>query len=170
VPLAAWAGKRVRLKFVADCGPQDNSTTDQGFWGDVKIVKSGVAEAAITPAKSYLSWANGRSFTSAFYFRDIRSTTVDVKLSVEGDEPITLEKISAHAHPDAMFRRFEQGIVLANPSRQPYAFDLDKLSPGVCYRRIQATPDQDTQVNNGRPVTGVLTLGERDALFLVRVP
>ncbi|MCU0875667.1 MAG: hypothetical protein MUE50_25320, partial [Pirellulaceae bacterium] len=61
------------------------------------------------------------------------------------------------------------GIVLANPSRQPYAFDLDKLSPGVRYRRIQATPNQDTQVNNGRPVAGVVTLDERDALFLVRV-
>ena len=167
---ADWAGKRVRLQFVADCGPQDNATTDQGFWGDVKLVKSGVPEAAITSAKSYMSWANDRSFTSAFYFRDIRSPAVDLKLTIEGDEPVTLEQISAHAHPDAMIRRFEHGIVLANPSRQPYAFDLDKLSPGVRYRRIQATPNQDTQVNDGRPVAGVVTLDERDALFLVRVP
>ncbi len=169
VPLADWAGQRVRLQFVADCGPQDNATTDQGFWGDVRIVKAGVPEAAITPARSYMSWANDRSFTSAFYFRDIRSPAVDLKFTIEGDEPVTLEKISAHAHPDALVRRFEHGIVLANPSRQPYAFDLDKLSPGVRYRRIQATPNQDTQVNNGRPVAGVVTLDERDALFLVRV-
>lgn len=170
VPLADWAGKRVRLKFVADCGPADNSTTDQGFWGDVRIVKAGVAEAAITPAQSSMSWANDRAFTSVFYFRDIRSPSVDLTLTVEGDEPVTLERITAHAHPDAIVRQFEHGLVLANPSRQPYAFDLDKLSPGVRYRRIQATPNQDPQVNNGQPVAGTVTLGERDALFLVRVP
>jgi len=170
VPLAEWAGKRVRLKFVADCGPQDDTTTDQGFWGDVRIVKAGVAETAITPAQSAMSWANDRAFTSAFYFRDIRSPSVELKLTIEGDEPVTLERISAHAHPDAIVRRFEHGMVLANPSRHPYAFDLDKLSPGVRYRRLQATPEQDTQVNNGQPAAGTVTLGERDALFLVRVP
>jgi len=167
VPLAAWAGRRVRLKFVADCGPHDNTTTDQGFWGDVKIVKRGLAEADITRAKAYMSWANDRSFTSVFYFRDIRSPAVDLKLTVEGSEPITLEGLSAHAQPDAMLRRFERGIVLANPSRQPYTFDLSKLAPGTQYRRIQGTPNQDPETNNGSPVGPHVTVGERDALFLV---
>lgn len=169
VPLAAWAGRRVRLKFVADCGPQDNTTTDQGFWGDVKIVRAGVAEADITPAKAYMSWANARSFTSVFYFRDIRSPIIDLRLTVEGSEPITIERLSVHSHPDAMFRRFEHGIVLANPSRQPYTFDLGQLSPGVPYRRIQGTPNQDPETNSGQPVGQQVTVGERDALFLVRV-
>jgi len=170
VPLTDWAGKRVRLKFVADCGPRDNATTDHGFWGDVKMVRAGVAEADLTPAKAYTSWANERAFTSVFYFRDLRSPRVDLKLTIEGGEPVTLEKISAHAHPDAMYRLFERGIVLANPSRRPLTFDLEQLSPGVRYRRIQGTLNQDLETNNGRPVGEQVTLGERDALFLVRAP
>lgn len=170
VPLADWAGKRVRLKFIADCGPRDNATTDHGFWGDVKIVAAGATEAEITPAKTYTSWANERAFTSVFYFREIRSPRVDLKLSVEGGEPVTIEKVSVHAHPATMYRRFERGIVLANPSRQPWTFDLSQLSPGVRYQRIAGTAQQDAEVNNGQPVAEQVTLGDRDALFLMRCP
>ena len=95
---------------------------------------------------------------------------MDLKLSVEGGEPVTIEKVSVHAHPATMYRRFERGIVLANPSRQPWTFDLSQLSPGVRYQRIAGTAQQDAEVNNGQPVAEQLTLGDRDALFLMRCP
>ena len=80
-----------------------------------------------------------------------------------------LKAVAAYAHPDVVCRTFEGGMVLADPSRKPYTFDLDSLSPGRKYRRIQGTATQDTKTNNGQPVGGKVTVGQRDALFLVRV-
>ncbi|MBM3860649.1 MAG: hypothetical protein FJ395_13490 [Verrucomicrobia bacterium] len=168
VSLAKWAGQRIRLKFVADCGPKDNTVTDQGFWGDVKIARAGVAEDALTKPKSHMTWVNDRFFTSAFYFRDVRSQHLDLTFRIEGNEPVTIQRITAHAHPDAMYRIFENGLVLANPSHAPYTFDLAKLSPGRTYRRMQATPLQDTAANNGENVGAQLTLGPLEGLFLKR--
>lgn len=70
---------------------------------------------------------------------------------------------SAHCHADAMVRLFEKGIVLANPSRAAYSFDLQKLYPGLNFRRLAGA-----DVNTGVAVNGLVTLGERDGLFLVR--
>ena len=170
VPLGPWAGKTVRLKFVADCGPRDHSVTDQGYWGGVRIMQAGTTDAGITPPKTLMTWANERSFTSYFYFRGIKSRSVDLDFRIEGAEPVTVEKVTAHASPDAMCRRFENGIVLANAGLKPYTFDLQALSPGVRYRRLQGSPGQDLHTNNGSLVTGRVTLEERDALFLIRQP
>jgi hypothetical protein len=168
VTLTKWAGRRIRLKFIADCGPQDNATTDHGFWGDVKIARIGLAEDQVTVPKAIMTWVNDRPFTSTFYFRNIRSKTVDLTFHIEGSEPVTIQRISVHAHPDAMYCLFENGLVLANPSPASYTFDLAKLSPGRNFRRFQATPSQDINANNGQPVGERLALGPLDGLFLLR--
>jgi hypothetical protein len=169
VSLADCAGRRVRLKFVADCGPKDNSTTDHAHWGNVRIVEAGSSEDTITRATQFMTWVNDRPFESTFAFREVRSETVDVSVTVEGREPVVLAGVRAHAHPDAMVRVFEHGIVLANPSYAPYAFDLAELAPGRHFRRLHGTPSQDPETNNGEPVGATVTLGERDALFLLEV-
>ena len=69
-----------------------------------------------------------------------------------------------------MVEEFEYGVVLANPSPRPYAFDLGKLIPGRHFRRFNGTPDQDPLTNNGAAVTAPLTLGPKDAIFLALVP
>jgi len=163
-----WANQRIRLKFVADCGPMNNATTDHGFWGDVKIVRANIREEMLTPPKAYMTWLNDRFFASTFYFRKLRSKTVDLTFHIEGSEPVTIQKITAHSHPDAMYRIFENGIVLANPGHSSYAFDLAKLSPGRSYRRLQATAGQDTQANNGENIGATVTLGPLEGLFLLR--
>lgn len=168
VPLEAWSGKQVRFKFVADCGPQDNATTDQGFWGDVRIAAAGQPEEPDFAAKAYMTWVNDRPFQSVFYFRDVKARTLNLSFTVEGATPVTIQKVTLHAQPDAMFRVFEKGLVLANPSHRPFTFDLAALTPGRRYHRLQATANQDTQANNGAAVSGRITLGERDALFLTR--
>jgi hypothetical protein len=170
VPLERYASRRVRLKFVADCGPKDNATTDQGFWGDVKIAQAGRLETEMTPPAQSMSWLNDRTFTATFYFREVRSPTVDLTLSLDGPEPLTVSALSVHAQPDTMYRVFEHGLVLANPSHQPATFDPAALTPGRTYRRLPGVPAQDPRTNNGEPVAGPITLGERDALFLLRVP
>ena len=168
VSLKQWSGKKVRLKFVADCGPKDNSTTDQGYWGDVKLVRAGVDEAKITSSKSYMTWLNKRPFEASFYYRDIRSGLVDLTFTVEGSAPVLIKKISVHAAPDARCRVFENGVVLGNPSHGKYTFDLHKIAHGMKLRRIKATPLQDAEVNNGRRVGRAVTLGPLDGLFLKR--
>ncbi|TWT82837.1 hypothetical protein CA13_43000 [Planctomycetes bacterium CA13] len=166
ISLKSLSGKRVRFKFIVDCGPKDNSTTDQAYWGAVKIVKKGAPENEITKFVQHMTWVNDRIFESGFYYHDIRSSEVDLQLTVENNEPIWIESITAHAHSDAIYRVFERGIVLANPSRSPYTFDLDAIAPGLCFQRLQGTKSQDQKTNNGLPVKGHVTLSPLDALFL----
>ena len=168
VPLTTYAGKRTCLKFVADVGPKDDSTTDQAYWGDVRIVTRGASESEVTRSVEYMTWVNERSFTSGFYFRKVRTAHVNLSFAIESTEPVVIESVSAHAHPDTMFRVFQNGLVLANPARKPYTFDLQAISAGKQYRRIQATRHQDFSANNGNPVGRTVTLGERDALFLLQ--
>ncbi len=169
VSLAPYAGQRVRLKFVADCGPHDNATTDQAYWGAVKIVTVGAGKEHITPFKQYMTWVNDRPFRSGFYYSNIKSGKVDLAFNIEGSESVVIQSVTAHAHCDVMIRLFQRGIVLANPSHEPYKFDLTKLAPNRKYRRLQGTVNQDALTNNGQATGATVTVGPRDGLFLRRV-
>ena len=59
--------------------------------------------------------------------------------------------------------------MLANPSDSSYEFDLSTISPGIRYRRLRGSLQQDPTTNNGKPVGDTVTLAARDGLFLVRV-
>jgi hypothetical protein len=166
VSLADWAGRRVRLKFVSDCGPRDNTTTDHSHWGDVWVVGPKGREAFTEPVR-HMTWLGDRAFTSGFYFRDVRSPSVDLEWSVEGRGPITIEAFRARAHPDAIYRAFEHGLVLANPSPRPFTFDLDRLAPGRRFRRLRGSANQDRATNHGAPVGRKVRLQGLEGLFLV---
>lgn len=166
VSLREWGGRRVRLRFEADCGPKDNATTDQGAWGYVRIIEP--SAGGVTKPERFMSWVNDRPFDASFYFRRVGSKTVDVTVSIEGGEPLILHSLSAHAHPDARARVFERGIVLANPSTTPFDVDLKSISPDRSYRRIQGSRQQDPKTNSGQPVRDRVRLGGLDGLFLMR--
>ena len=116
----------------------------------------------------YMTWVNGEDFESSFYFPSITSRSVDLEFTVEGPEPIWISRIEVYPHPEAMYREFENGLVLANPSPRPYTFDLACLLPGQRFRRLKGSVGQDPLVNDGSPVPGTVTLGSKDALFLVK--
>jgi len=120
------------------------------------------------PAGQFATWVNAKEFTSGFYFNDVRSAQVDLEFVMESAEPVWISTVTAHASPDAMFREFEHGLVLANPSPRPYIFDLAKLLPGGQFRRLKATPQQDPIANNGELVGESLTLQAQEGLFLLR--
>ena len=165
VSLADWAGRRVRLKFTSDCGPNDNSTTDHAHWGDVMVLGPEGRKTLTEPVR-YMTWLCDRPFTSGFYFSDVRSKTVDLEWSVEGPEPISIRSIRVHAHPDVIYREFDHGLVLANPSPRAYEFDPGRLFPGRKLRRLSGSPEQDPTANDGSRVDGKLTLQPKEGLFL----
>ena len=67
-----------------------------------------------------------------------------------------------------MYRLFEKGMVLGNPSLKDYSFDLSKIAPGREFRRIRGTETQDRAINDGSAVGRTVTLGPKDGLFLIQ--
>jgi hypothetical protein len=100
-----------------------------------------------------------------FYFRNVRAGPIEFDIELSGGEPLGLSGITVHRAADAMVREFDRGAVLINPSRGECAFDLAALFPGRTFNRIRGV--QTSAFNNGQPAGERLTLGERDAIFLV---
>jgi len=167
VSLTEFAGRTVRLKFVADCGPNDNSTTDHAHWGDVVVVGPG-GRTKWTPPARFMTWVNDRDFTSGFYFSDIRSERVHLEWQVEGPEPVRIKSVRVFGHSDVIYREYEGGLVLANPSPRPYTIDLQRLCPGTQLRRLKGSPLQDPVTNDGSRISGSVTLKPLEGLFLVK--
>lgn len=117
-------------------------------------------------SRRYTSWLGSEWFTSWYYFPDAEPGSHEVVFTVEGSSPVYLREVAAYDHPDAMFRLYERGIVLANPSPRPYTFDLGKIAPGAAYRRLHGSSRQDPVTNNGEDVGETVTLPPQDALFL----
>jgi len=122
-----------------------------------------------TKPERFMTWVNDKDFESTFYFSKIVSDSVDLDFVIEGSEPLTINCVQARAHPDAMYRQFEHGLVLANPSPRLYTFDMNELFPGQTFRRLHGSPAQDPIANNGSKVGDKLTLGPKEGLFLVSV-
>lgn len=119
----------------------------------------------VGPQKS-LAWVNAREFEYTYYFSGVKADKFEFDVVVEGSEPVSLGQVAAYAHPDAVYREYERGVVLANPGPRPYRFALARLFPGKSFRRIKGR--QDPAVNSGAAVAGEVELGPRDALFLAR--
>ncbi len=168
VNLTPYADKQIRLKFVADCGPQNNATTDHAYWSDVFIIPKNVDPERLTPPERFMTWAGSEPLASTFYYRHIKSNTINLTCYIEGTEPVTISSMTLHNKPDAMYRIYEKGIVLANPGLKPFTFDLSQIAPGNSYRRLQATANQDTRTNNGTAIAQTVTLGPKDGLFLLK--
>lgn len=120
-----------------------------------------------SPMEPIMTWVGQNEFTSSFYFNSVSGNSVDLEFAIEGPESLWLSGMTVHAHPDAIYRELEGGVVLANPSPRPYRFDLAQLFPGRPLTRLQGSSKQDPQTNNGSPASGELVLPAKDALFLV---
>ncbi|MCU0914217.1 MAG: hypothetical protein MUC88_06620 [Planctomycetes bacterium] len=135
-----------------------------------RMLHVGAAPRGAAPAANarFMTWVNARDFASSFYWADLTADRIDLEFVVEGPEPLWLGRVQAYAHPDVMYREFEHGLVLANPSHWSYVFDPAKLFPGQRFRRLPGSPAQDPQTNNGLAVGAEVTIAPKDALFLVR--
>lgn len=170
---------RFRLLDVPCQGPDlfvlvtTRAASMRGYPAEVaRMLHVGVAARGKPPAAGarFMTWVNPVDFESSFYFTDLAADRLDLEFTVEGSEPLWIRQIRVYAHPDVIYREFEQGLVLANPSARPYTFDLAGLFPGQQFRRLTGTPRQDPQTNNGADVGRTVTIGSKDALFLVKKP
>ncbi|MCX7050139.1 MAG: hypothetical protein NTX50_32220 [Candidatus Sumerlaeota bacterium] len=116
----------------------------------------------------FMTHLNQNRFMAGFYFNHAAAPKADLEFRIERAAPVWIERITLHAHPDAIYREFEHGLVLANPSPRSYTFEIEKLFPGKQYRRLKATANQDTKANDGSPVGGRITLESLEGLFLAR--
>ena len=163
----AVTGPDLFVTLQARAEPMTRSAPERARLMHASLVPAGGGAAGGAPQR-FMSWINPRDFGSTFYFNAVPAQRVDLDLSFESAEPVGISALTVHAAPDAMVREFEHGLVLANPSRQPHRFDLAALFPGQSFHRLQATPAQDTRVNNGAPAAATLELGPKDALFLLK--
>jgi hypothetical protein len=122
------------------------------------------------PPERFQLWVNAKDFTSRVFFRNAADGPVDLSFEMEGGDPITISGLTVHAHADAMYREYERGLVLVNPSLHPYAFDLAEHLPGQSFRRLKGSPQQSPDTNDGSAVNAAVELAAKDGLFLVREP
>ncbi|UCD28785.1 MAG: hypothetical protein JSV03_17190, partial [Planctomycetota bacterium] len=169
VDLSEWSGRTVRLRFLTGAGPAGNAVSDHACWGDIHVLSAGQPCLGKPSSLPLATWVDGKWFEATFYFRNVGPGTFNFDFDVEGTTPLYLSNITLHAHPDAMIREFENGLVLANPSLKPFTFDLAELVPHRRFRRLTGSSNQDPKTNNGSQVNNTITVGPRDGLFLVKL-
>lgn len=136
----------------------------QGYAPEIgRLIQFG---AATRPNDLSYAWANQKEFTFRHYASDWQGT--ELAFVVESNAPIWISDVRAYAFQDVMYREFENGLVLANPSARPFTFDLRTLFPNKAWRRIKGSSKQDPTTNNGAAVDASLTLPAKDAIFLVK--
>jgi hypothetical protein len=113
------------------------------------------------------TWADGNWFNATFYFRKVKGGSLSLSIEAEDSGAVYLSDIKAFGGADVMCRRFENGLVLANPGLTPFEFDLKSLYPDCHFRRLQGSHQQDPIVNSGLPAGDTVTIRPRDALFLI---
>jgi hypothetical protein len=121
--------------------------------------------------KSKSGYINNTLFESAFYFADIQDLsgdTIIAQLKIENTDPVYIAGVRAYFFPDIMYRKFENGLVITNPSENSFEINMHELFPGEKYRRIHGTKNQDPDFNNGEKIGKSLVLNKKDAIFLVK--
>jgi hypothetical protein len=113
-----------------------------------------------------ITWCNSNWFESSFYFKDVQTSTVDLEFTVESSEPVWISNLTIHPHADIIYRLFDNGLVLANPSNHKYTFNMEQIDPNRKYRRLIGSSQQDTKTNDGSLIGTTVTLQPLDALFL----
>lgn len=109
---------------------------------------------------------NQLEFEASYFTTGVSGKRIRFDFDIEDHGNIWLSNLSAHEFPDAIVRRFENGLVLANPSSTPVTFKLNDYAPNTAFRRLTGSDTQDPIHNSGEFAEGQIQL-TKDALFLV---
>jgi len=163
------AGKEVLLRFLVAA----SKGRANGIWSEVLLGPPVLGDwpALGTIQRNICGYVAAASCRQTFHFNHVPARVpLELTFEFEGPEPVTIEELSVHAASGLVAREFERGVVLVNPSLRPQVFDLRRCFPGRAFRRIQATANQDTVVNNGKQLGDTVMLGSLDGLFCVAEP
>lgn len=116
----------------------------------------------------YYSYANGNKFNSVFYFYNVQQKSFELKIKIEGGAPFLIHSIEAYSHPDVVAREFEHGVIVTNPSPNPYQFNLVEIFGDDHFQRLKGSTNQDPVTNDGSDSGSIVELNGRDALFLIK--
>lgn len=108
-----------------------------------------------------------KPFEGVYSASALGAARVTIEFEVEGSADVWISRVSAHGTPDAVYREFEHGLVIANPSENPVTFDLAQVAPAAKFRRIKGSTLQDQKTNSGADEDRAFPLA-RDALFLAK--
>jgi hypothetical protein len=108
----------------------------------------------------------------AFFYRNsYNNDDLGFTLEFEGSRAVSIKNVRLVHASDLLIRRFENGLVIANPSLRSVKVDLKslypKMFPGFPYRRLTASECQDGVYNNGAPVGETITVPGQDGIFLI---
>lgn len=105
----------------------------------------------------------------SFYFRHAGPANVNIEIEFEGYEKVWIQDFTVHNAQDVMAREFENGVVLVNPSADPFLFNLEELFPGKTLRYIEGNEYEDfIGINSGNPVQGPVLLNHHQGTFLIK--
>ncbi len=117
-----------------------------------------------------------------FYFRNAGGPGKKLKMFLEAEEQgeFAIRNLKVYNAPCGIYREFENGVVLVNPSLSPLQFDLDKLfGTETHYRRLKVVPSDNwdldgnlkevMEYNNGEVIKdNKATVPYLNALFLIK--
>lgn len=163
----APGGPDLFVELQAHGDPVGKSAPERARLVHVGLVpEGGKARAGESPR--HMSWVNAHDFTSTFYFNRVGAGASDLELVFESVEPVWISALTVRAAPDVMVREFAHGLVVANPALHAQTVDLAALFPGKKFRRLTATPHQDSRANDGARCPAEIELGPKDARFLLK--
>lgn len=156
--LAAPAAQTLKFTVAPPAGVE-------GEWVLCLTMHAAPAPAALLlTANGSVNWID----RSGGFYRFHSRAAEAIEFAVEGPGPVWLRDAAIYAGAPTAYREFEHGLVIANPSSEPFSFDLESLFPGARFRRLKGSPLQDPVANDGSHCPGELSLPGKDALFLVR--
>ncbi|WP_298238975.1 hypothetical protein [uncultured Algibacter sp.] len=120
-------------------------------------------------ASSVMNYINSlEALPCSFYFRNVSASNGDLEIEIEGGGEVAIENIRLVNGQLALARAFENGVVLVNPSLEPFTFHLDELFPDSKFKRLKASAHQDKKVNNGNDVGKTVSVSGLNGLFLIK--
>ena len=157
-------GKACTVRFEVRCEPL------QGFPTDTArrlVVGLDLPDNPHVNSRPYdWTWMDGEWFEASFFLRNMDAKAFDLLLNAEGRGAVQIRNLAVYTGADVMTRRFENGLVLVNPSNAPFAFDLKTLYSDFRGHRLKSR-QQKAPVIAGQFVSGTVTVPPRDSLFLV---
>lgn len=102
--------------------------------------------------------------TQTFLYRQVGGKDLSFRFEIEGGGDYFIRNLCLRVSDGVLYREFENGVVIVNPSFSAVPFDLDVFGDWT-FRRI----DGSSSVNDGETVTGtVIEIPGLDSVFLMK--